>query len=40
MGRVRYDIAYVGAFYAFVLAADVGLRTTPEDFSAIIKQDN
>jgi len=37
VGQVRYDIAYGGAFYAFVRAEDVGLRTTPEDFSAIIQ---
>jgi len=38
VGQVRYDIAYGGAFYAFVRAEDVGLHTTPEDFSAIIQK--
>ncbi len=31
LGNVSYDIAYGGAFYAFVTAEDVGLRTMPED---------
>ncbi len=36
LGRVRYDIAFGGAFYAFVQAADVGLTTHPEDFGELI----
>jgi proline racemase len=36
LGGVRYDIAYGGAFYAFVTAADLGLTTTPSDFNALI----
>ena len=36
LGRVRYDLAFGGAFYAYVQAADVGLTCTPEDFRAII----
>jgi len=36
LGAVRYDIAYGGAFYAFVNAADLGVTTTPEDFNVLI----
>jgi proline racemase len=36
LGRVRYDIAFGGAFYAFVQAEDVGLTCTPEDFRSLI----
>ena len=36
LGSVRYDIAYGGAFYAFVQAADVGLTTHPEDFPGLV----
>jgi trans-L-3-hydroxyproline dehydratase len=36
LGRVRYDIAFGGAFYAFVEAAEVGLTCTPEDFRPLI----
>ncbi|MGD8627224.1 MAG: proline racemase family protein [Anaerolineae bacterium] len=36
LGRVRYDLAFGGAFYAYVQAADVGLTCTPEDFRVII----
>jgi len=36
LGKVRYDIAFGGAFYAFVQAADVGLTCTPEDFRQLI----
>ena len=38
LGTVRYDIAYGGAFYAFVDAADLGVSTTPEDFSRLIER--
>jgi trans-L-3-hydroxyproline dehydratase len=38
LGRVRYDIAFGGAFYAYVNAADVGLRCTPEDFRPLIEK--
>lgn len=37
IGIVPYDIAYGGAFYAFVPAKDVGLRTTPEDTAKLIE---
>jgi proline racemase len=36
LGRVQFDIAYGGAFYAFVNAADVGLLVIPEHFDRII----
>jgi len=36
LGPVRYDLAFGGAFYAFVDAADVGLSCTPEDFRRLI----
>jgi proline racemase len=36
LGSVRYDIAYGGAFYAFVKAEDLRVTTTPGDFNALI----
>jgi trans-L-3-hydroxyproline dehydratase len=36
LGTVRYDIAYGGAFYAFVKAEDLGVSTAPKDFNALI----
>jgi len=38
LGTVRYDIAFGGAFYAFVEAADVGLETRPEAFAALVSK--
>jgi proline racemase len=38
MGRVRYDIAFGGAFYAFVQAEEVGVTCSPEDFQALIRK--
>ncbi len=38
LGYIRYDIAFGGAFYAYVDAADAGLSTRPEDYSALIKK--
>ncbi len=38
LGSVRYDIAFGGAFYAYVRAADVDLSTRPEDYSALIEK--
>ena len=35
-GEVRYDLAFGGAFYAFVDAASVGLEMTPERFRDLI----
>ena len=36
IGRIRFDVAYGGAFYAFVDAKDVGLTLTPDHFTQII----
>ncbi len=36
IGRVRYDLAFGGAYYAYVDAADIGLNLAPEDASGII----
>src|SRR5688500_10242861 len=36
IGRVKFDIAFGGAFYAFVRAEDVGLTLTPEHFNRLI----
>ena len=38
IGQVRYDLAFGGAFYAYVQAADVGLTCTPEDFRPLIEK--
>ena len=38
LGAVRYDLAFGGAFYAYVQAADVGLTCTPTDFRALIEK--
>ena len=38
LGRVRYDIAFGGAFYAYVQAADVGVTCTPQDFRSLIEK--
>ena len=38
MGSVPYEIAYGGAFYAFVRAEDVGLTTKPEDVTKLIEK--
>jgi trans-L-3-hydroxyproline dehydratase len=37
LGTVRCDIAYGGAFYAYVQADDVGLSTRAEDFTRLIE---
>ncbi|MEN6368869.1 MAG: proline racemase family protein [Thermotogota bacterium] len=36
VGRIRYDLAFGGAFYAYVDAADVGLRCVPGEVDALI----
>ena len=36
IGRVRFDVAYGGAFYAFVNAAEVGLQLVPENLNRLI----
>jgi proline racemase len=38
LGRVRYDIAFGGAFYAYVNAPDAGVRCIPEDFRPLIEK--
>jgi trans-L-3-hydroxyproline dehydratase len=38
LGRVRYDIAFGGAFYAYVDAADVNVRCIPDDFRPLIER--
>ena len=35
-GRVRYDIAFGGAFYAYVSAEEVGVSLTPDAFHSLI----
>ena len=37
MGRVRYDLAFGGAFYVFVNADDVGLTLGPQDMTRLIE---
>src|SRR6185369_6006509 len=36
IGSVEFDVAYGGAFYAFVNAQSIGLQLTPEHFERII----
>ncbi len=36
LGRVRYDLAFGGAFYAFVDAGEAGVDCTPEGFRSLI----
>ncbi len=36
LGTVRYDVAFGGAFYAFVDAAEVGVTLGPESFQQLI----
>lgn len=38
LGQVRYDLAFGGAFYAYLQAEDVGLTCTPENFRAFIEK--
>jgi trans-L-3-hydroxyproline dehydratase len=37
VGRVRFDVAYGGAFYAFVEATPLGLHLTPDHFNSLIE---
>jgi trans-L-3-hydroxyproline dehydratase len=37
LGRIKYDIAFGGAFYVYVDVAQVGLRTRPEDYAGLIE---
>lgn len=36
-GIVRYDLAFGGAFYAYVQAEDLGLRCTPDNYRQLIE---
>ena len=36
LGRITFDIAYGGAFYAFVDAEPLGLSLTPDDYARLI----
>jgi len=38
LGRVRCDIAFGGAFYAYVNAQDAGVRCIPDDFRPLIEK--
>ena len=38
IGEVRYDIAFGGAFYAYVQASSIGLNCTPKDFPALVQK--
>jgi trans-L-3-hydroxyproline dehydratase len=37
IGRVRYDLAFGGAFYAYVSAPEIGLRLVPEASNQLIE---
>lgn len=37
IGKVKYDVAFGGAFYAFVNAEELGLSCNPEDFRRLIE---
>jgi proline racemase len=38
LGRILYDLAFGGAFYAFVQAGDAGVTCTPQDFRPLIEK--
>ncbi|HXV99600.1 MAG TPA: proline racemase family protein [Anaerolineae bacterium] len=38
LGQVRYDLAFGGAFYAYVQAEEIGLSCTPEDYRPLIEK--
>lgn len=38
LGQVRYDLAFGGAFYAYVQAEEAGVTCTPEDYRALIEK--
>ncbi len=38
LGRIRYDLAFGGAFYAYVQADQVGLKCTPDEFRPLIEK--
>ncbi|MGH9767803.1 MAG: proline racemase family protein [Blastocatellia bacterium] len=37
LGRVSYDLAFGGAFYAYIKAEDLGLRCAPGDYRRLIE---
>lgn len=37
VGRIRYDVGFGGAFYAYCQAEDLGLRIVPEEFRKLIE---
>jgi trans-L-3-hydroxyproline dehydratase len=38
LGRVRYDLAFGGAFYAYVRAADIGVELVPGEVPRLIER--
>lgn len=38
LGKVRYDLAFGGAFYAYVNATDIGLTCSPKDYRHLIEK--
>ena len=38
LGKIRYDLAFGGGFYAYVNASDAGVTCTPEDFRPLIEK--
>jgi proline racemase len=38
IGPVQYDIAFGGAYYAYVRAASIGLTCTPQDFAQLVQK--
>ncbi|HXQ35814.1 MAG TPA: proline racemase family protein [Anaerolineales bacterium] len=38
LGKVRFDLAFGGAFYAYVSAGDVGLTCSPENYRLLIEK--
>lgn len=37
LGKIKYDLAFGGAFYAYVSAGDVGLTCSPKDYRRLIE---
>ncbi len=38
LGKIRYDLSFGGAFYAYVNAEDVGVACSPDDFRPLIEK--
>jgi trans-L-3-hydroxyproline dehydratase len=38
LGQIRYDLAFGGAFYAYVQAVDAGLTCAPEEYRQLIEK--